>query len=140
MSADSGLPTYRGVGGLYDDVDAEDGLPIEVCLSGQMFRRDPGRTWKYILQIERACRGAKPNAAHQVIAQVERARHRVWTLTQNVDGLHRAAGSRQVIPIHGDVHELTCTRCDWEQEVEDYAGIEVVDGEAPRCPSCGACG
>ena len=92
ISADSGLPTYRGVGGLYDDADTEDGLPIEVCLSGSMFRRDPARTWKYIREIERACRGARPNPAHELIAELERERERVWVLTQNVDGLHVAGG------------------------------------------------
>jgi NAD-dependent deacetylase len=137
ISADSGLPTYRGVGGLYDDADTEDGLPIEVCLSGSMFRKQPARTWKYIRQIERACRGAKPNAAHDLIVELERTRERVWVLTQNVDGLHAAAGSKQLIAIHGDVHALRCTACAWRDRVDDYAAF---DGqvEAPRCPSCDA--
>jgi NAD-dependent deacetylase len=137
ISADSGLPTYRGVGGLYDDADTEDGLPIEVCLSGSMFRKDPRRTWKYIRQIEQACRGAKPNAAHQHIAELERTRERVWVLTQNVDGLHAAAGSQQLIAIHGDVHKLRCTACRWRDRVDDYARFDGQD-EAPRCPSCDA--
>jgi NAD-dependent deacetylase len=137
ISADSGLPTYRGVGGLYDDADTEDGLPIEVCLSGTMFRKQPARTWKYIRQIERACRGAKPNVAHERIAELERTRERVWVLTQNVDGLHAEAGSKQLIAIHGDVHDLRCTACRWRDRVDDYARF---DGglEAPRCPSCDA--
>lgn len=137
ISADSGLPTYRGVGGLYDDADTEDGLPIEACLSGTMFRKQPARTWKYIKQIERACRGAKPNVAHERIAELERTRERVWVLTQNVDGLHAQAGSKQIIAIHGDVHDLRCTACRWRDRVDDYASF---DGgqEAPRCPSCDA--
>ena len=134
VSADSGLPTYRGVGGLYDDGQTEDDLPIEVCLSGQMFRRDPARTWKYIRQIEQACRGARPNLAHTRIAELERIRERVWVLTQNVDGLHAAAGSTKLIPIHGDVHRLACTRCDWRAQVVDYAELEPL----PRCPECDA--
>ena len=56
MSADSGLPTHRGVGGLYDRGPTEDGVPIEVALSGPMFRRDPTLTWKYIADIEKAMR------------------------------------------------------------------------------------
>lgn len=137
ISADSGLPTYRGVGGLYDDADTEDGLPIEVCLSGGMFRKEPTRTWKYIRQIERACRGAQPNAAHHRIAELERTRERVWVLTQNVDGLHAAAGSKQLIAIHGDVHLLRCTACRWRDRVDNYAAFDHLD-DAPGCPSCDA--
>jgi NAD-dependent deacetylase len=140
ISADSGLPTYRGVGGLYDDQDTEDDLPIEVCLSGHMLRRDPARTWKYIRQIETACRGARPNRAHELIAALERSRPRVWVLTQNVDGLHAAAGSRNVIAIHGDVHDLRCTACRWRDRVGDYAELDARIGAdlVPRCPQCAA--
>ena len=56
ISADSGLPTYRGNGGLYDDAHTEEGIPIEVALSGDMLRQRPELTWKYLLQVERACR------------------------------------------------------------------------------------
>ena len=134
ISADSGLPTYRGVGGLYDAGETEEGLPIEVLLSGETLARRPEWTWKYLGAIERACRGASPNAAHESIAALERERARVVVLTQNVDGLHRAAGSRDVIEIHGDVHELSCTRCAWERRVRDYDGLEI----PPRCPLCSA--
>ncbi len=134
ISADSGLPTYRGVGGLYDDGGTEDGVPIEVCLSGGMFKRDPAKTWKYIRQIEQACRGAQPNLAHRRIAEFERTRERVWVLTQNVDGLHAAAGTRNLIAIHGDVHDLLCTRCTWTQRVADYSELAPL----PRCPECDA--
>jgi NAD-dependent deacetylase len=135
VSADSGLPTYRGVGGLYEGQSVEEGIPIEVALSGPMFRRNPDLTWKYIRQIEAACRGAGPNRAHEVMAQLERRLSRVVVLTQNVDGLHRAAGSRQVIEIHGDVHDLRCTFCGWTDRVKDYSGLG--DG-TPECPACGS--
>lgn len=134
ISADSGLPTYRGIGGLYEEELTEDGVPIEEALSGSMFRRDPALTWKYIRRIEEACRGAEPNAAHRRIADLERRLDRVWVLTQNVDGLHRRGGSEQVIRIHGDVHDLRCTQCDWTEVVEDYAHLPA----APTCPQCGA--
>lgn len=133
ISADSGLPTYRGVGGLYEEEATEEGLPIEVLLSGPTFARRPATTWKYLGAIERACRGARPNRAHEVIAALERERPRVVVLTQNVDGLHRAAGSREVIEIHGDVHELRCTRCRWEAHVPSYEGLDL----PPLCPACG---
>ncbi len=136
ISADSGLPTYRGVGGLYNDTDTEDGVPIEVALSGQMFARRPELTWRHIAQIERACRGHLPNPGHEVIARVESLPDKhVCVLTQNVDGFHRAAGSQNVIDIHGDVHDLYCPACEWEAVVTDYAHLDVLP---PRCPTCTA--
>ena len=132
ISADSGLPTYRGIGGLYEQEGTDEGVPIEVALSGDMFRRNPSLTWKYIHQIESSCRDARPNRAHEVIAHLERRIDRVWTLTQNVDGLHHRAGSERVIDIHGDVHWLVCTRCSHRWYVEDYAALEI----PPSCPEC----
>lgn len=132
ISADSGLPTYRGIGGLYEQTETDDGIPIEAALSGAMFARDPAITWKYIHQIESSCRRAGPNRAHHVIAELERRFDRVWTLTQNVDGLHHAAGSQQVIDIHGDVHWLVCTGCGHRWRVESYAGLDI----PPSCPEC----
>ena len=134
ISADSGLPTYRGVGGLYNNGETQEGMPIEVALSGHVFERSPAITWKYILEIERACRGALPNRGHEVIALLEqRAGLRAWTLTQNVDGLHAAAGSENLIEMHGSVSTLRCTSCAWSEEVEDYTHL----GELPpTCPAC----
>jgi NAD-dependent deacetylase len=125
ISAESGLPTYRGVGGLYDDADTQDGIPIEVALSGQMLRTNPTLTWKYLGQIEAACRGAKHNAAHEILARWEARFESFTVLTQNVDGFHHAAGSRNVIAIHGDLHDLTCTACDSVRRVENYAGLSL---------------
>src|ERR1700759_4605688 len=89
LSADSGMPTYRGVGGLYVDTKTDEGFPIEVALSGPMFRRSPELTWKYLWQIGSACVGARPNPAHEFMARLESEKSEVWVLTQNVDGLHR---------------------------------------------------
>lgn len=112
LSADSGLPTYRGVGGLYNGKTA-DGLPIEMALSGPMLRRDPALCWKYIAELGRACLGAEPNAAHYAIAQLQRMKPDCWVLTQNVDGYHRAAGSPpgRLIEIHGQLAPLFCQAC-----------------------------
>lgn len=132
ISADSGLPTYRGVGGLYNDGGTEDGLPIEQALSGAIFSARPDITWKYLLQIEQNCRGAQPNAAHRLIAALERNIPYVMVLTQNVDGLHGKAGSRNIIEIHGGLHELHCTACNFREVVEDYSLLEL----PPRCPKC----
>jgi NAD-dependent deacetylase len=99
-----------------------------------MMRRNPSLTWKYIHQIEASARGASYNRAHAILAEAERRFERVWVLTQNVDGLHRKAGSKNVIDIHGDVHHVLCTACRFEETVEDYAELAPL----PRCPDCRA--
>ncbi len=134
MSADSGLPTYRGIGGLYHDKLTEDGLPIEVVLSGEMLARKPELTWKHIHEIELACRGAKPNRGHDILAALDERLERVVVLTQNVDGFHRAAGSKHVIEIHGDIHALRCTQCRWRDRVVDFSALTL----PPKCPQCRA--
>jgi NAD-dependent deacetylase len=134
MSADSGLPTYRGANGLYsDDRTTGHGHSIETALSGRMFAVRPEVSWHHLLEIERASRGAKPNCGHRVLAEMEGYFEAVWILTQNVDGLHQAAGSRNVIDLHGDLHVLRCTVCLFHQEVGDYEGL----GLPPLCPECG---
>ena len=134
MSADSGLPTYRGVGGLYDRDLTADGISIEEALSGDMFERDPSVSWKYIAEIERACRGALPNDGHRALAAMAPKFERFCVLTQNVDGFHKSAGSRDVIEMHGTIHQLKCTQCHWQATVEDYAGLDTLP---PACPDCG---
>ena len=132
ISADSGLPTYRGIGGLYHERTTDDGMPIEALLSGEMMAKKPAVTWKHIHEIELACRGARPNRGHEVIAQLQDKIPRVVVLTQNVDGFHRQAGSRNVIEIHGDVHALRCTTCAWTDRVADFSRLTL----PPKCPQC----
>jgi NAD-dependent deacetylase len=132
LSADSGLPTYRGTGGLYDTSKTDDGISIEQALSAQTYATRPDLTWKYVSQVESACTDAVPNAAHQIIAQSQ-TRFESWVLTQNVDGLHRVAGSANVIDIHGDIHDLYCPRCTWRERVLSFLTLE----KPPLCPQCG---
>lgn len=134
LSADSHLPTYRGVGGLYNDQYTAEGIPIEEALSGQMLKLRPELTWGHISRIESACRGATFNRGHQVIAEMESHFEAVWTLTQNVDGFHHKAGTKNLIDIHGTIHDLLCTVCDYTDQVEDYQHIEALP---PFCPWCG---
>ncbi len=132
ISADSGLPTYRGIGGLYNDQHTDEGMPIEVALSAEVMQRTPAITWKYLAQIEASCRAAQPNAAHAIIARLQQHRH-VTVLTQNIDGFHARAGSRDLIEIHGNLFELYCTRCGHEEKITDYAGLTTLP---PPCPNC----
>jgi len=87
------------------------------------------RAREYLAQIEAACRGVRPNAAHEAIAWLEASRGGVTVLTQNIDGLHRAAGSRDLIEIHGTLHRLVCATCGCRLEVPDYRGL-------PLPPAC----
>lgn len=134
MSADSGLPTYRGLGGLYENQHTDEGISIEYALSGEMMEDRPEITWKYLNQMGKACSGASFNRGHEVIARMQ-DRWDIWVLTQNIDGFHRAAGSKNIIDIHGDLHDLECMVCDWHETITDYNAITTVP---PLCPSCGA--
>ena len=134
ISADSGLPTYRGIGGLYDNKTTEDGIPIEKALSGPMFSSRPEITWKYLAEIERGARDATFNRGHQVLAEMEKAFNRFWILTQNVDGFHSSAGSENVIEIHGNLHWMKCTQCDYKKHYDDYSNFKL----PPMCPECSA--
>lgn len=103
-----------------------------MALAGETLQQHPSVTWKYLSQIEKNCRNAKFNRGHEVIAEMEKHFERVWVLTQNIDGFHHAAGSRNIIDIHGDMHKLFCTKCRWCSIVKDYSEIEM----PPRCPKC----
>ena len=135
LSADSGLPTYRGLGGLYNGLTAE-GLPIEAALSGPMLQRDPALCWKYLAQLGEACLGAAPNAGHAAIAELQRRKPGCWVLTQNIDGYHRVAGSpvERLIEIHGELAPLYCQSCGAEDpELAEHL-------RRPLPPCCAQCG
>ncbi len=134
ISADSGLPTCRGIGGLYNSGVTEDGYTIDEAISGDMLYRNPAISWKYISQIEVSCREASFNRAHEVIAEMEQAFDHVCVLTQNIDGFHHRAGSKNVIDIHGDIHDLACMSCEYTATVKDYSALTTFP---PVCPECG---
>lgn len=135
LSADSGMPTYRGLGGLYNGV-TEEGVPIEVAISGPMLRRDPALCWKYLAELGKACLNAAPNAGHEAIAELQRRKPQCWVLTQNIDGFHRRAGSpaERLIEIHGELQPLYCQSCGAES---DELREHLVRPLPPRCAACG---
>jgi len=143
ISADSGLPTYRGVGGLYNTEKTEEGYPIEQCLSASMFRVRPDITWKYMRRIGEAVLQCQPNPAHKIIAQWEkdfaRRNGKVIVFTQNIDGYHRQAGSENVLEIHGTLEELICTKCTWKTVLDmQTKHYSLLQESVPKCPKCGA--
>jgi len=133
VSAESGIRTYRGRGGVYDD-PAEGDRTVE-ALSGPTLRADPDRTWRALVRMARESRDARPNAAHRALVEIEARVERFVLLTQNVDGLHQAAGSRNVIAIHGDLLATTCLSCGQEGRL----GREEL-GRLEGAPACFACG
>jgi len=135
ISADSGLPTYRGVGGLYEEQLTDAGMPIEALMSGETMRCDPALVWRYLHEIERACRGAGPNPGHRALAEMEAKKDEFWVLTQNVDGFHRDAGSRNVVEMHGNMHEMVCIGCSRQRWIADFGELDAIP---PRCARCGA--
>ena len=133
VSAESGIPTYRGQGGIYDD-PAEGDRTVE-ALSGDTLLIDPARTWCAVAELARRAQGAAPNAAHRALVAMEQRLERFVLLTQNVDGLHQLAGSRNVIDIHGNVFATSCMDCGRASELarETLPELEA----APLCPECG---
>lgn len=105
VSAESGIPTYRGQGGLWRRYD-----PYKVA-SYQRFLEDPTLYWQVALDRGREMRQAEPNPAHRSIADLERGGHLVAVVTQNTDGLHQRAGSRDVLELHGNARFVRCLDC-----------------------------
>lgn len=137
VSTGAGLPTYRGIGGLYEGKNTEDGIPIEEALSGSMMRDRPEITWKYLWEIAEACRGVGPGPGHRVIADIAKAKPHTWVLTQNVDGLHAASGVENLIEIHGRASKLLCTQCRGEFDGEKMLSSEACKSpQPPECPRC----
>jgi NAD-dependent protein deacetylase/lipoamidase len=122
VSADSGIPTFRGAGGLWRNFRAED------LATPEAFARDPAMVWEWYEWRRGLVRDAQPNAAHRAIARLEGA----LVVTQNVDALHARAGSRDVIELHGSLFRVRCTREGTTRDAgEPFAEIP------PRC-ECGA--
>lgn len=132
VSAESGIPTYRGKGGIYDD--PEEGDRTVEALSGPTLRTDPDRTWRAVAKLARSSAAAEANPAHHAIVSIERIVDRFVLLTQNVDGLHQLAGSRNVIDIHGNVFATRCMACGATGTLtrETLPALE----RAPRCATC----
>lgn len=100
VSADSGIPTFRGAAGLWRDFRPED------LATPEAFRRNPALVWEWYEWRRGLIREARPNAAHEAIARLPDA----VVVTQNVDGLHTRAGSREVVELHGNILRARCVR------------------------------
>jgi NAD-dependent deacetylase len=144
ISAESGIPTFRGRDG-YWVVGSRNYMPQEMA-TREMFDRHPDEVWRWYLYRFGVCRDAQPNAGHAALVALERALEDRYTLvTQNIDGLHRRAGSRRVFAIHGDAAHVRCAS-ECGLGVADLPAGLVPRGQDPLtaderkalgCPRCG---
>jgi NAD-dependent deacetylase len=105
ISADSGVPTFRGPDGLWRNFRAED------LATPEAFARDPRLVWEWYNWRRELIATKHPNPAHQALVELERRIPDFLLITQNVDGLHPAAGSRRLIELHGNIWKVRCTAC-----------------------------
>jgi NAD-dependent deacetylase len=130
VSAESGIPTFRGEGGLWTKYD-----PVKVS-SIDSFLADPESYWRVSRERGRVALAAKPNPGHVALAELEASGRLVAVITQNTDGLHQDSGSRRVIELHGsgrNVECLDCGRREARSEVQARLDVEM----PPRCRHCG---
>ena len=126
ISADSGVPTFRGTDGLWRNFRAED------LATPEAFQRDPRLVWEWYNWRRELIATKSPNAAHVALAGLERRAAHYWLVTQNVDGLHRAAGSSRLSEIHGNIWKVRCTAC---RRIADNRDVPIAF--PPSCNDCG---
>ena len=128
VSTESGIPDFRSVDGLYNQSYR---YPPETIISHSFFEADPLEFFRFYRE-KMLWPQARPNPAHRKLAQLEQAGKLRAVVTQNIDGLHQAAGSRNVLELHGSVHRNYCMRCH-----KSYPMQAILDSDGvPRC-SCG---
>jgi NAD-dependent deacetylase len=127
ISAESGVATFRGTGGLWE------GYRIDEVATPTAFARDPELVWRFYNLRRATMRSIEPNPGHRALAALEDrlGSDRFTLVTQNIDGLHLAAGSRHVLEVHGRLSRVKCTVCDHvaDRPDEDLPAL-------PRCPEC----
>jgi len=130
ISVPSGIPDFRSPGtGIWEKVD-----PMEVATI-QAFRRDPARFWSFYRPRFEALADKRPNPAHEALVELEGRELLEAVITQNVDRLHRRAGSSRVIEVHGSIETSSCTSCASSWPLEEVESLFDDDGVAV-CPTC----
>lgn len=126
ISADSGVPTFRGPEGLWKNFRPEE------LASPEAFERDPQLVWEWYNWRRELLSTKQPNAAHDALVKLESMISDFWIITQNVDGLHRTAGTQNLSEIHGNIWKVRCTQCH-----EVTVNHEVPLPFPPTCTTCG---
>ncbi len=128
ISAESGIPTFRGDGGIWEKYRATD------LATPASFKRDPELVWRFYNWRRELVSGCQPNQAHKTLAAIENLLSDFTLITQNIDGLHQAAGSRRILELHGSIWRLRCSKCS-----EHWEDMRAPIPEAvPTCPACGS--
>jgi NAD-dependent deacetylase len=127
ISAESGIPTFRGPGGLWREYRAED------LATPEAFARDPKLLWEWYDWRRGIISQTQPNAGHTALVEIEKRAKNFTLITQNVDGLHDLAGSRNVLKVHGDIWTVRCSVCARERQDRRLS----IPDLPPRCV-CGA--
>ena len=125
LSAESGIPTYRGKGGMWTEYDYED----YACQ--RAFDADPDKVWDFHDKRRAAVAACAPNDGHRIIAEVQREQAGTSVVTQNIDGLHQRSGATDIVELHGSLWRV---RCDRENIVRDDTSVPM----SPRMCTCGA--
>ena len=129
VSAESGIPTFRGAGGLWRN------YRVEEVASPEAWRRDPRLVWEFYSMRRRVAAAARPNSAHLALAGLEtKLSDRLLICTQNVDNLHEQAGSKNVVHMHGELFKSRCDTC--RRPPFEDANVYEPPAEIPRC-ACG---
>ena len=127
VSAESGVPTFRGIDGLWE------GNRVEEVASPQGFARDPKLVWRFYSLRREAALKVSPNPGHVALAKLEqRMGERFFLATQNVDGLHARAGSQRLVTMHGELFESKCVSCE-----KPFADSKTYFDTLPTCETCG---
>lgn len=126
ISADSGVPTFRGAEGLWKDYRAEE------LASPEAFARNPKLVWEWYNWRRELIATKQPNPAHNALVELEHGVENFWLITQNVDGLHPLAGSQRLSEIHGNIWKVRCTQCG-RISVNRDVPIAIL----PECSTCG---
>ncbi len=129
VSTESGIPDFRGVDGLYR---MKYDVPPETMLSHTYFERYPEKFFRFY-RDKMLVTDVQPNAAHRALARLEREGKLIAVVTQNIDGLHQAAGSEKVFELHGSIHRNYCLSCGKRYTASD---IQAIGSVVPRC-ACG---
>lgn len=125
ISKESEIPTFRGKGGLWDKYDPAEYASID------SFNSKPDKVWHMLEELYDVCLDAMPNKAHKVMAKMEEDGQLVGIITQNIDGLHQRAGSKDVVEFHGGIETLSCRHCHLTFKRKD-----VLDREGGQFPMC----
>ena len=126
ISSESGIPTFRGVQGLWEKYDIMEFAHIDA------FRSNPAKVWRMLTELDETMSDAQPNPAHYALAELENMGLLRMVVTQNVDNLHQDAGSREVVEFHGNAQKFRCLECRLEFPREYVTSLDI----PPRC-ACG---